>query len=205
LTRDPLVRHWVPASALSEAAYQALFVAIPVLTITRYHADAAAAGTAMGAFGAGAVIGSMSAAALAARLPVLGLALRGKVAQAVVFLALIAPLPVWAACVTMAALGLANGMTNGPAAATQIPRLDPRHRSNALTASFTITMGGGAIGSALAGPGLEHAGATWVFAIAAGLVSVSAALYLKGGRPARSARSGAPANASVEPVTSRRQ
>jgi len=65
LRRDHLIASWVPASALSEAAYQALFVAIPILTMYRYDATAAVAGTLLGAFGGGAVVGSIAAATIA--------------------------------------------------------------------------------------------------------------------------------------------
>jgi len=184
LRRDHLIASWVPASALSEAAYQALFVAIPILTMYRYDATAAVAGTLLGAFGGGAVVGSIAAATIATYIPALRLALGGKFMQGLAFVGLILPMPLWGAITMIGALGLANGLTNGPATAVQIPRIAARHRGNALTASATITMSGGAIGSALAGPALDHLPAEILFTIAATLLAASCALYLRGARRA---------------------
>lgn len=82
----------------------------------------------------------------------------------------------------MAALGVANGLTNGPAAAVQIGRLSPRHRGNALTAAATVTMTGGALGSAAAGPALDHIPVPGLFAAATLLLVTSGLLYLRGAR-----------------------
>jgi predicted MFS family arabinose efflux permease len=180
LRRDRLVSSWISGSTFSEAAYQALFVAIPILTVHRYDATAAAAGVLTGAFGGGAVAGSFAAIALATRVRSVRLALVGKFLQALTFVGLILAVPLWGAVALIAALGIANGLTNGPSSAVMIPRLRERHRGNALTAAATIIMSGGAVGSAAAGPALDHTSAEALFTVAAILMGVSCTLFVRG-------------------------
>lgn len=182
LRSDRLVTWWVSGSAISEAAYQALFVAIPVLTVFRYHATAAAAGALTGAFGGGAVAGSLAASWITTRVAPLRVAMTGKLLQGVFFAVLIVGLPLWGAAVAMALLGAANGLANGPVAAVEIPRLDPRRRGNALTVSATIIMSGGALGSAAAGPALDHLSPDLLFAGGAVLLAASCLFFIHGAR-----------------------
>lgn len=181
---DRLLSWWVCGSAISEAAYQALFVAIPVLTVYRYHQTAAAAGVLTASFGGGAVAGSLAASWITTRILPLRLAVTGKLLQGIFFAALILGLPIWGTGAALAMLGIANGLTNGPAAAVQIPRMDPSRRGNALTVSATIIMSGGALGSAAAGPALDHLNPNLFFAGCTTLLAVSCLFYLHGARTA---------------------
>lgn len=185
LRADRVVRLWVGASAFSEPAYQALFVAIPVLTISRFDGSAVRAGLLLGGFGGGAALGSLAAALLAGRVRTVDLALAGKLTQLPMFALLVLPLPFPAAVGVLVGLGLANGLTGGPASAVQLPRLDPAHRGSALTAGFTLTMGSGALGAAVAGPVLDRHGGQPLFLVTMALMTISCALFLAGAVPAR--------------------
>lgn len=182
LRSDHLVTWWVSGSAISEAAYQGLFVAIPVLTVYRYHATATAAGVLTAAFGGGAVAGSLIASWITSRIAPVRVAMTGKLLQGVFFAVLIAGLPLWGAAVAMAMRGAANGLSNGPAAAVEIPRLNPHRRGNALTVSATTIMSGGALGSAAAGPALDHLSPDLLFAGATVLVAASCLFFIHGAR-----------------------
>lgn len=126
--------------------------------------------------------GSVAASRITAHVRPLRLAVIGKLLQAIIFATLILALPLWGAVVVMAGLGVANGLTNGPAAAVRIGRLSPRHPGNALTAAATVTMAGGAIGSAAAGPALDHIRVQGLFAAVTLLLAASCLLYLRGAR-----------------------
>ncbi len=181
LRRDPLMVWWVPTSALSEAAYQMLLVTMPILTIQRYHATATVTGVLLGAFGGGAMLGSAAAALLVRHVRPLRLAVSGRCLQGLLFAALVIPFPLAWAVVTFAALGASNGLTNGPSAAVQIPRIAPAFRGSALTAIASITMGGGAVGSAIAGPTIGRSTEA-MFIVAAALATTGVVFYLNGAR-----------------------
>ncbi len=185
--RDRLLGAWTTASFFSEISYQGLFVAIPVLALFRYHAQATLAGVLLAAFGVGALTGSLLARRLTRTVPARRIATTGKLASAAVFLALI---PVWPApglIVVIAAVGLANGLTNGPVAAIRLTRLAPQDRAGGLTAISTLTWVGGFIGLATAGPALQTTTTVTVFTVLAGLQLLSAAIFANGGRHARRA------------------
>ena len=155
---------------------------MPILTIQRYHATATATGILLGAFGGGAMLGSVIAAILAPHTRPLRLATVGRCLQGILFLALVVPFPLVGAVVTFAMLGAANGLTNGPTAAVQIPRIAPAVRGSTLTALASITMSGGAVGSAIAGPTIDRTSVQSVFVVAAVLATTSVLLYLRGAR-----------------------
>ena len=58
LVHEPLLRVWIPLFVAGDAAWQAFFIAVPVLTIERFGADAKIAGALFAGFGAGALIGN---------------------------------------------------------------------------------------------------------------------------------------------------
>lgn len=184
LRRDRLVRRWTLGAFFSEAAYQALFVAIPLLALHRFHSGPAVAGLLDTAFGAGAVSGSLLAAAAAKRAASKRLILTAKAAQALLFATLAVNLPLAVALTVLGALGVANGLTNGPSAAIQIARLAAPLRASALVASFTFTMGGGALGSATAGSVISTRGFTTMFVLATATLTISWLLYYAGARQA---------------------
>ena len=58
LVHEPLLRVWIPLFVAGDAAWQAFFAAVPVLTVERFGSDAKVAGALFAAFGAGALAGN---------------------------------------------------------------------------------------------------------------------------------------------------
>jgi MFS family permease len=61
LVREPLLRVWTPIFAVGDAAWNAFFVSVPVLVVTRFDADPRVAGWLLASFGVGAVLGNVVA------------------------------------------------------------------------------------------------------------------------------------------------
>lgn len=179
---DRLLGTWTTASFLAEASYQAVFIAMPVLALFRYSASAALVGFMLAAFGAGAVTGSIAASRVAARVSARRVAMFGKAGQGVTFLALIPVWPQAGIVAVMAALGVFNGLTNGPVAAVRLARLAPSARARGIAAITTITWLGGLAGLIAVGPALDHLALTTVFVALATIQLAGAALFLYGGR-----------------------
>lgn len=175
--RSRLLGNWTTSSFFSEAAYQGAFLALPVLALHRYDTSATLVGVILAAFGGGAVLGSVLAHRLATRVPARSLAVGGKTAQSLVFLALVPVGPAAAVIGVYALLGIANGITNGPANAVRLALLTPAQRARALTAITTITWVGSVAGLVVAGPALDHLSAEAVFAVLAVVQLASAALF----------------------------
>lgn len=178
--RDRLLGAWTTASFFSEITYQGLFVAIPVLTLFRYHAAATLAGVLLAAFGVGAVVGSLIARRLASTVPARRIATIGKIASAVIFPALLPAWPAAGLLIVIAALGVSNGLTNGPVAAVRLARLLPSDRAGGLTAISTVTWLGGFLGLATAGSALEATSPLIVFTVLTGLQLLSAGVFAHG-------------------------
>lgn len=185
--RDRLLGAWTTASFFSEITYQGLFVAIPVLTLFRYHAAATLAGVLLAAFGVGALVGSLIARRLASTVPARRIATTGKIASAVIFPALLPAWPAAGLLIVIAALGVSNGLTNGPVAAVRLARLLPSDRAGGLTAISTVTWLGGFLGLATAGPALQATSPLIVFMVLTGLQLLSAAVFTHGSRHAHRA------------------
>lgn len=199
LYRSRLLGSWTTASILGEAAYQALFLAIPVLVLTKYHQSATLAGILIGAFGGGALVGSLLAARLILWQPARRLALIGKTAQPLVFGVLILALPSSLLAGALFVLGVANGLSNGPSFAVRITQIPAPLRTKALTAAATITMLGATAGLAAAGPALDHLNANTVVGVMAVLQLASAVLFIVGYLPGRQSQDQKSSPESSEP------
>lgn len=177
---DRVLGMWTTASIFSEAAYQAVFVAFPVLTLLRYHSTATLAGVLLAGFGTGALTGSVLASRAAHRLSTKRIALIGKTGQAVAFIALIPAWPPAGLVAVAVAIGVTNGLTNGPVGAIRLRRIPPAERARALTAIGTITWLGGILGLAGAGPTLDTTTPAVLFIGLAVLQTASLALFIIG-------------------------
>lgn len=185
--RDRLLGAWTTASFFSEITYQGLFVAIPVLTLFRYHAAATLAGVLLAGFGVGALVGSLTARRLADTVPARRIATTGKIASAVIFPALLPAWPAAGLLIVIAALGVSNGLTNGPVAAVRLARLPPSDRAGGLTAISTVPWLGGFLGLATAGPALQATSPPILFTVLTGLQLLSATVFTHGSRHAHRA------------------
>jgi MFS family permease len=160
LLREPLLRTWIPLFVVGDAAWQAFFAAVPVLTVERFGADAKVAGALFAAFGAGALCGNFASYRYLVK-RVDGLRL---IALSVPFQAL----PLWILSldvsarlmfVVVLASGVANGVCNPSIHAIWTLRMPPAIRPKAMAASGTIWGLGLPLGLLVAGPILSIFGA----------------------------------------------
>jgi MFS family permease len=160
LRREPLLRTWIPLFVIGDAAWQAFFAAVPVLTVERFGADAKVAGALFAAFGAGALLGNFASYRFLAR-RVDGLRL---IALSVPFQAAplwLLPLDVGAPVLFAAVLasGVANGVCNPSIHAIFTLRMPPAIRAKAMAAAGTLWGLGLPLGLVVAGPVLSVFGA----------------------------------------------
>ena len=91
--RDPLLRWWMPVFTIGDAAWMAIFVALPVLTVQRYDSDPRVAGWLFASFGVGAIVGNIVAFRLLDRTDGLRLIGLGILGQALPLWLLVLELP----------------------------------------------------------------------------------------------------------------
>jgi MFS family permease len=160
LAREPLLRTWIPLFVVGDAAWQAFFAAVPVLTVERFGADAKVAGALFAAFGAGALVGNFASYRyLTKRVDGLRLIALSVPLQALPLWIL--PLDVSAATMFAAVLasGIGNGVCNPSIHAIWTLRMPAAIRPKAMAASGTIWGLGMPLGLVVAGPILSLYGA----------------------------------------------
>jgi MFS family permease len=178
IARTPLLRSITVAQVLSQASYQGLVLALPVLAFFRFQQDARVAGLLDGAWGAGALIGSIAAVAIVARWDPLILAPAAWAAQALPLWVLAVQAPLWLMVAMLVTSGIANGIRNPPTATISILRVPTALRTQAASASATAAMLGGLLTLAATGPALEYLGVTPTLAGIAMLSSLGAAVVM---------------------------
>jgi len=160
IVREPLLRVWTPLFVTGDAAWQAFFAAVPVLTVERFDSDAKIAGTLFAAFGAGALVGNfLSFRFLAQRFDGLRLIALSVPFQAAPLWLL--PLDVGAGVLFAALLvsGVGNGVCNPSIHSIYTLRMPPAIRAKAMAAGMTIWGLGMPLGLVVAGPVLSAFGA----------------------------------------------
>jgi MFS family permease len=167
VAREPLIRTWRFCFIVGDVAWQAIFVAIPVLVVARYDADARIVGALFAAFGVGAVLGNTVAYRLVKQVDGLQLIARVALAQALPIWLLVLDLPAAAAVGVLLASGLANGLINPSLHAIVTLRIPPALRGTVMTSLMTLYALAMPIGILGAGPLLDAFGVTPVFAAAA--------------------------------------
>jgi MFS family permease len=167
VAREPLIRTWRFCFIVGDAAWQAIFVAIPVLVVARYDADARIVGALFAAFGVGAVLGNTVSYRLVKQVDGLRLIARVSLAQALPLWLLVLDLPAVGAIAVLLASGLANGLINPSIHAISTLRIPPALRGTVMTSLMTLYALAMPIGILGAGPLLDAYGVEPVFAIAA--------------------------------------
>lgn len=170
--REPLIRAWRACLITGDVAWQAIFVALPVLVVVRYDADPRIVGFLFAAFGVGAVLGNVVAYRLVKRRD--GLTLIAKVAlwQALPLWLLVVELPAYGAVAALFASGLANGLINPSLHAIVTLRIPPGLRATVMTSMMTVYALAMPIGIVGAGPLLDAFGVEPVFALCAAIQTV---------------------------------
>jgi MFS family permease len=160
LIRDPLIRLWTPLFVTGDAAWQAFFAAVPVLTVERFGADAKIAGALFAAFGAGALIGNF----LSFRF----LSQRVEGLRLIAFSVPIQAAPLWLLSLdvgpgllftALLISGVGNGVCNPSIHSIYTLRMPAAIRPKAMAAGMTIWGLGMPLGLVVAGPVLTAFGA----------------------------------------------
>jgi predicted MFS family arabinose efflux permease len=139
LTREPLLRVWVPVFALGDAAWTAFFVAVPVLVVTRFDADPRIAGWLLASFGVGAVVGNViTYKLLLDRVQGLSVIATCVLGQALPLWVLTGHPPAAVASAALALSGLANGLVNPSIHALMTLRIPPPLRPTVLTVMMML-------------------------------------------------------------------
>jgi MFS family permease len=193
---EPLIRAWRICLIVGDIAWQAIFVALPVLVVARYDSDARIVGVLFAAFGVGAVLGNVAAYRLVQRVDGLRLIARVSLAQALPLWLLVVELPAAGAVGVLLASGLANGLINPSLHAIITLRIPPALRGTVMTSLMTLYALAMPIGILGAGPLLDAYGVAPVFALCAGIQTLAmagvaaASLRARAPRPAVERRGG---------------
>ena len=159
LAREPLLRLWIPLFVAGDAAWQAFFVAVPVLTIERFGADAKIAGALFAGFGAGALIGNfLSFRYLSQRIDGLRLIALSVPLQAAPLWLLTLHLPARAMFGAVLISGIGNGICNPTIHSVFTLRMPIAIRAKAMSAATVIWGLGTPLGLLFAGPVLATIG-----------------------------------------------
>jgi MFS family permease len=172
VSRDPLVRAWRFALIVGDVAWQAIFIALPVLVVARYDAEPKIVGILFAAFGVGAVAGNAISYRLVKRVDGLTLIARVALGQALPLWLLVADIPAPVAVAVLGASGLANGIINPSLHAIITLRIPPRLRATVLTSLMTVYALAMPVGILGAGPLLDAFGVGPVFAVCAAVQTV---------------------------------
>jgi MFS family permease len=175
VAREPLIRAWRFSLIVGDIAWQAIFVAIPVLVVARYDSDARIVGVLFAAFGVGAVLGNLAAYRLVKSVDGLSLIAKVALAQALPLWLLVFELPAAAAVGVLLASGLANGLINPSLHAIITLRIPPAMRGTVMTSLMTLYALAMPIGILGAGPMLDAFGVEPVFAAAAAVQTLTMA------------------------------
>jgi MFS family permease len=187
VAREPLIRTWRFCLIVGDVAWQAIFVALPVLVVARYDADARIVGVLFAAFGIGAVVGNVVAYRALRRVDGLSLIARISLAQALPLWLLVLDLPATAAVAVLFTSGLANGLINPSLHAIVTLRIPQALRGTVMTSLMTLYSLAMPIGLVGAGPLLDTFGLEPVFAAAAAVQTAVMAGVALAARRAREA------------------
>jgi MFS family permease len=187
VSREPLIRTWRFCIIVGDIAWQAIFVALPVLVVARYDSDPRVVGALFAAFGVGAVLGNTLAFRLVRQVDGLRLIARVALAQALPIWLLVLHLPAVAAVGVLFASGLANGLINPSLHAIVTLRIPPALRGTVMTSLMTLYALAMPIGILGAGPLLDAFGVDPVFAAAAAVQTLTMAGVAVAAQRARAA------------------
>jgi predicted MFS family arabinose efflux permease len=159
LFREPLLRVWIPLFVAGDAAWQAFFASVPVLTIQRYGANATIAGALFAGFGAGALLGNFASFRwLSPRMEGLRLIALSVPLQALPLWVLTLHVGAPVAFTALVTSGIGNGLCNPSIHSIFVLRMPVAIRAKAMSAATTIWGLGTPLGLVIAGPVLAKFG-----------------------------------------------
>jgi predicted MFS family arabinose efflux permease len=157
--RDPLLRGWMVAFVLGDAAWMAFFAAVPVLVVSDYGSNPRIVGWIFASFGVGAVLGNTAAWRLQDRREGLWIIATLVYGQALPLWALVFHIPALAVMSVLFVSGVFNGLVNPSIHALLTLSSPPAIRARVMSALATVFMLSSPLGLAFAGPVLSTAGA----------------------------------------------
>lgn len=174
--RDRLLRGWMVAFVIGDAAWMAFFAAVPVLVVSDYGSNPRLVGFIFAAFGVGAVVGNMAAFRLQDRREGLVIVASLVYGQALPLWALVFHIPAVAVMGVLFASGVFNGLVNPSIHALLTLSSPPAIRARVMSALATLFMLSTPLGLAFAGPVLSTAGAHPVLVSFAAIQTVAMAM-----------------------------
>jgi predicted MFS family arabinose efflux permease len=186
--RDPLLRGWMVAFVVGDAAWMAFFAAVPVLVVSDYGSNPRIVGWIFASFGVGAVLGNTAAWRLQERREGLWIIATLVYGQALPLWALVFHIPALAVMAALFVSGVFNGLVNPSIHALLTLSAPPAMRARVMSALATVFMLSTPLGLAFAGPVLSTAGAHPVLVSFAAIQTVAMALVSALSVRARAAR-----------------
>lgn len=192
LVREPLLRTWTAAILAGDAAFTAIFLAVPVLAFVAFGADPRVAGWLIASFGVGALAGNALAYRAVRRVDGLLLVAAVILFQALPLWALTLPVSAGALGAALAAAGLANGVVNPSLHSIVTLRPPARLRPKVMTAMLTGSMLAAPLALLAAGPALDAFGPRPVLAVAVAVQTLAAVAVALSALQARAAGAAVP-------------
>jgi MFS family permease len=161
ILRDRLLRVWWPSFAIGDAAWNAFFVTVPVLVLSRFGHEPQIAGWLFASFGIGAVAGNVIFFKyLTDRYDGLALVSVCVMGQALPLWLLWLPIPAAGLAAALLASGIANGLVNPTLHTISTLRIPAALRPNVMTTMMVFWALINPLGVFLAGPILDAFGTT---------------------------------------------
>jgi len=158
---DRLLRVWAPIFAIGDAAWNAFFIAVPVLVLARFGHEPQIAGWLFAAFGIGAVVGNViTFRFLMSRYDGLAIIATCIMGQALPLWLLWLPVPPAVLAGALCISGIANGLVNPSLHALSMLRVPAALRPNVMTTQMVFWALVNPLGVFLAGPMLDAFGTT---------------------------------------------
>lgn len=176
VVRDPLLRGWMVAFVVGDAAWMAFFAAVPVLVVSDYGSNPRIVGWIFASFGVGAVLGNTAAWRLQDRREGLWIIATLVYGQALPLWGLVFHISAVAVMGVLFVSGIFNGLVNPSIHALLTLSSPPAIRARVMSALATVFMLSTPLGLAFAGPVLSAAGAHPVLVSFAAIQTAAMAL-----------------------------
>lgn len=146
IVRSPLLRWWTSAAAVTEVAWQVLFLCIPVTAVLNWSSPIMA-GVILSGFSAGSLLGSVGVGTAARRYGRVRVATVARAVVPLTFIAMAALQRSFAAFLVAVSIGgLANGIAN-PGIASIVRESIPMHElTGVLSMRYSLNLTGGMVG-----------------------------------------------------------
>jgi MFS family permease len=175
LAGDPFLRPLTAAQVISQTAFQALVISLPVLAFAEYGERPDVAGLLLAAWGGGALLGGALSYRTTRHWDLLRTGDAAWLAQALPLWLLAASVPAGVAAAALLLSGLGNGFRVPAMQALALLRTPAALRQQTGAAASSMAMLGGVLALAAAGPVLEELGTRPALAGVAALSTLAAA------------------------------